>query len=88
MEGNVRGCGEPVLLARVIGGCACYTALIVAVEDCHVRVGVGGPVDGVEEGGVVGVEDGVGATFVVDIEGSEGLGVSEHCGFFLLWDEL
>ena len=84
LEGNVRGCGETVLLGFVTGGCACYTALIVAVEDCHVRGGVGGPVDGVEEGGIVGVEDGVVATFVVDVEGSEGFGMSEHCDFFSL----
>ena len=82
MEGDVRGCGETVLLGCVIGGCACYAALIGAVVDCHVRGGVGGPVDGVEEGGVVGVEDGVVAAFVVEVEGSEGGGVAEHCEFF------
>ena len=82
LEGNVRGCGETMLLGRVIGGCACYTAVIVAVKDCHMGGGVGGPVDGVEEGGIVGVEDGVVATFVMDVEGSEGFGMSEHCEFF------
>ena len=42
--------------------------------------------DGVEEGGVVGVEDGVVATFVVDVEGSEGFGMSKHCEFFFYWE--
>ena len=87
-EGNVRGCGETVLLGCVIGGCACHTALIVAMEDCHVGGGVGGPVDGVEEGGIVGVEDGVVATFVVNVEGSEGFGVPEHCESFFLSGDL
>ena len=88
LEGNVRGCVETVLLGCIIGGCACHTALIVAVEDCHVRSGLGGPVDGVEEGGIVGVEDGVVATFVMDFESSEGFGVSEHCEFFVLLGHL
>lgn len=34
--------------------------------------------DGVEEGGVVGVEDCVGASFVVEVEGAEGRGGAEH----------
>ena len=34
--------------------------------------------DGVEQGRVVGVEDGVGAAFVVDVEGAEGFGGAEH----------
>lgn len=88
MEGNIRGCGETVLLGFMIGGRACHAGLIVAVEDGHVRGGVGRPVDGVEEGGIVCVEDGVVATFVVNIEGSEGFAMSEHCEFFLLLGEL
>ena len=84
LEGNVGGRGETELLGCVIGGCACYTALIVGVEDGHVRGGVGCPVDGVEEGGIVCVEDGVVATFVMKVEGSEGFGMSEHCESFLL----
>ena len=88
MEGDFGGGGETVLLRLVIGGCACHTGLIVAVEDSHVRGGVGRPVDGVEEGGIVCVEDGVVATFVVNIEGSEGFAMPEHCEFLLLLGEL
>lgn len=64
----------------MIGGGARDVALVVGVDYSHVRGGVGVPADGVEESGVVGVEDGVGATFVIDIEGPERFSRSEHCG--------
>ena len=64
----------------MVRGGARDVAPVVGVDNSHVRGGVGVPADGVEESGVVGVEDGVGATFVIDIEGPEGFSRSEHCG--------
>ena len=63
----------------MIGGGAGDAVTVVAVVHGHVGRGVGGPMDGVEESQVVGVEDGVGATFVVAIKDSEGFSLSEHC---------
>ena len=54
---------------------------VVAVVYGHVGGGGGVPVDGVKESRIVGVEDGVGAAFVVDVEGSEGFRMFEHFGF-------
>lgn len=64
----------------MIGGGARDIVSVIGVEYSHVRSGVGGPVNGVEKSRVVGVEDGVDAAFVMDIEGSEGFSRSEHRG--------
>ena len=65
----------------MIGGGTCNFLGVVAVDYCHVGFGVGVPVDGVEEGCVVRVTDGVVAAVIMDIEDSEGFGRSEHCEF-------
>ena len=65
----------------MIGGGAGDFVAVIGVEHCHVRGGVGVPADGVEESRIVGVEDGVGAAFVIHIECSKWFGRSEHGGF-------
>ena len=63
----------------MIGGGAGDIIEVVAAVDGHVGGGVGVPVDGVEEGCLVCVQDGVATAVVVDIESPEGVGMSEHC---------
>lgn len=81
LEGDVRGGGEAEPVGLVVGGGARDLGLVVAVEHGHVGGGFVVPVDGVEEGRVVGVEDFPLAASVVHVEGSEGFGVAEHGGF-------
>ena len=97
LEGDVGGGGEAELLGRVVGGGAHgrLVAVVVGAVDGHVGGGFGVPVDGVEEGQVIGVEDGPVAAFVVDVEGSEGGLAKDHCClwvsfrilfyFYLVW---
>ena len=69
----------------MVGGCAGDGGAVVAAVDGHVWGGVAVPVDGVEEGCLVGVEDGVGAAFVVEVEGAEGFFGAEHGGWCGIW---
>ena len=69
----------------MIGGRACDVVAVVAVKNGHVRGGLVIPADGVEEGLFVVVEDVPRAAFLIDMEGSEGVGSSEHCGFRILY---
>ena len=78
MERDVGGGAEAEFLGRVIGGGAGDVEEVFAAEDGHVRGGVGVRVDDVEDGCLVCVEDGVGTALLVDVEGPEGGGVSEH----------
>lgn len=66
-------------MSGMVGGGAYDVFEIVAAAHCHVGGGVGVPADGVEESRIVGVEDCVGATLIIDIEGPEGLGGANHC---------
>ncbi len=64
----------------MVGGVADDVASVIGAVDCHVRGGVGGPVDGVEESRIVRLGDGPDAAFIMDMEDLEGFSESEHGG--------
>lgn len=72
-------------MSSMVGGGAYDTFEVVATAHCHVGGGVGVPLDGVEESRIVGVEDCVGATLIIDIEGAEGFGGADHRDLLISW---
>ncbi len=68
-----------MLTGCVIGGGAGDLIAVVAAVRCHVGSVVGRPVDGVQQGVIFGVDDGVVAAMVANVESLEGLGMRKHC---------